>query len=359
MRERIRFRFRLNDIMCKQFRTKQENARLDLILTSSASLLPLHLIMSFLHVFHLHVAAATGPVLRDVSFSIPALQNVAVAGVTGSGKSSLLKAIAGYIQPASGQIVFEGKRVLGPDERLLPGHPSIAYLSQHFELRNNYRVWEELECVNKLDEPEAARIYALCEVDHLLERRTDQLSGGEKQRIVTARLLSTRPKLLLLDEPFSNLDPAHKQTMQRVIKDIGEQLGITCMLVTHDPADSLSWAHRILVMQEGAILQDGTPQQVYRHPQNAYAAGLLGRFNTLTAAQAAAFGLTAENNAPFVRPESFIINTTGVAGTIAAIRYYGSHYEADVQVLDGSITVRTPAENITQGRQVFLSLQLV
>lgn len=296
--------------------------------------------MSLLQVSDLHVTAATGPVLRGITFQVPPLQNVAIAGATGSGKSSLLKAIGGLLQPSAGTILFDGKRVLGPEEKLLPGHPAIAYLSQHFELRNNYRVEEELECRNLMSEAEAANIYAICEVDHLLKRRTDQLSGGEKQRIVTARLLTTKPKLLLLDEPFSNLDLAHKQAMQRVINEIGQQLGITCMLVTHDPHDSLPWAHQVLIIRDGLLVQSGTPRYLYDHPVDAYAAGLLGKFNTLSTQQAQLL----RSATSLVRPEAIIIGTHAQwpQAQVTGVEFYGSHFETVVELAGSSLRVRTP-----------------
>lgn len=312
--------------------------------------------MSLLQVSDLHLTAATGPVLRGISFEVAPLQNIAIAGATGSGKSTLLKAIGGLAQPTSGKVLFEGKRVLGPEERLLPGHPHIAYLSQHFELRNNYRVEEELECLNQMSEAEAARIYSICEVDHLLKRRTDQLSGGEKQRIVTARLLTTRPRLLLLDEPFSNLDLAHKQVMQRVINEISTQLQITCMLVTHDPQDSLPWAHRIFIMRDGLVIQEGTPQDLYHHPVDAYAAGLLGKYNELSTMQADALAMQGQNL--LVRPEAIQIHPAGKGpqATVEAVLFYGSYYEIKLRFLDGSLLVRTLHAAWQPGDQASISL---
>lgn len=313
--------------------------------------------MDFLNVCNLHVSTVTGPVLKGISFTVQPLQHIAIAGATGSGKSSLMKAIAGLAQPTEGQIFFEGKRVLGPEEKLLPGHPAIAYLSQHFELRNNYRVEEELECVNQMSEKEAARIYAICEVDHLLKRRTDQLSGGEKQRIVTARLLTTRPRLFLLDEPFSNLDLAHKQAMQRVIGEISAQLHITCMLVTHDPQDSLPWAQQILVLRAGELIQKGTPREVYYKPVDAYAAGLLGKYNLLTPAQAAAFGCPVE---ALIRLEDVCLitdNKAGVPGTIRTVKFFGSYYELELMAADALLWVRTTENNWTPGDTVHLAIR--
>ena len=158
--------------------------------------------------------------VRDIHFTQQSSEKIAIAGETGSGKTTLLKMIAGLVQPDEGDIYLDNNRILGPFEKLIPGHPAIAYLSQHFELRKNYRVEEELESKNLLTEEEANRIYSICKIQHLLKRKTDQLSGGERQRIVLARLLTTSPKLLLLDEPFSNLDAVHKNIIKSALLDI-------------------------------------------------------------------------------------------------------------------------------------------
>jgi ABC-type sugar transport system ATPase subunit len=216
--------------------------------------------------------------LKDCEFVLVRGQRLAIAGETGSGKSTLLKTIGGLVAPKKGSVYFEGARVAGPLERLIPGEPGIAYLSQHFELWHNYRVEEVLDYNNDLDPADAADLYRLCHIDHLLHRRTDQLSGGERQRIALARLLVHPPRLLLLDEPFSNLDMIHKRTLKKVIRDIGRRFGITTILVSHDPYDILSWAERIVVLRDGSIVQQGTPREVYERPHDEYVAGLLGEY---------------------------------------------------------------------------------
>ncbi|MEJ0101373.1 MAG: ABC transporter ATP-binding protein [Bacteroidota bacterium] len=237
--------------------------------------------MAFLNVSGISKKEGQGFSVRDISFAQEQFQKIAIAGETGSGKTTLLKMIAGLIQPDAGEIVFNGKKVLSPYEKLIPGHPGIAYLSQHFELRNNYRVEEELESKNLLTEKEADEIYSICRIQHLLKRRTDQLSGGERQRIVLARLLTMSPELLLLDEPFSNLDAIHKNIIKSVIYDIGEKLKITCIMVLHDAPDILSWADTILIIKDGQIIQKGIPEQVYRQPVNEYCAALLGEYSLI------------------------------------------------------------------------------
>ena len=197
-------------------------------------------------------------VLNDISFRQEAGKRIAIAGETGSGKTTLLKIIAGLTQSDEGDVFFKGIRVKGPLEQLLPGHPKIAYLSQQHELRNHYRVNELREMSSKMDEKKSLEIYKLCQVEPLLGRKTSDLSGGERQRIALANLLVSSPELLLLDEPFSNLDPIHKQTLKEVLEVGAQQLGMTIILTSHEPADTLSWADEIIVLQRGKITERGT-----------------------------------------------------------------------------------------------------
>ncbi|HEU4554384.1 MAG TPA: ABC transporter ATP-binding protein [Chitinophaga sp.] len=317
--------------------------------------------MDLLTVSHLGKQQQGAAVVKDISFTLSPFHKVAIAGETGSGKSTLLKMIAGLAPVDEGVVLFNGQRVKGPHEVLLPGHPAIAYLSQHFELRNRYTVAEVLERVNQLDEAAASEIYRVCRITHLLHRGTDQLSGGEKQRVALARLLGTAPQLLLLDEPYSNLDMIHKQLLKAVIKDIGEQMNITCMLVSHDPQDMLSWADEIMIMQDGVIAQQGAPQQVYHQPVNTYAAGLLGRYHLLEAAAAKALqaGAPPKGKRLFVRPEQFIITTQpdkALKGKVNAVTFYGSYYEMEVALPKDSITLITMHPQAAPGSTVHIAL---
>lgn len=285
-------------------------------------------------------------IVKDIYFTQQIFQKIAIAGETGSGKTTLLKMIAGLIQPEAGEIQFENKRVAGPYEKLIPGHPGIAYLSQHFELRNNYRVEEELEAVNKWTDKEAGDLYAICRIEHLLKRKTDQLSGGERQRIVLARLLTTAPKLLLLDEPFSNLDATHRNIIKAVINDIGDKLKITCIMVSHDALDTLSWADTILVLKDGQLIQQGSPEHIYRQPLNEYCAGLFGEYNLInnSSVLTAMPGINLNGKKLLIRPEHFNITTTeesSLHGLIKNILFRGSYYSMDVWADEQLIRVQT------------------
>jgi len=312
--------------------------------------------MSFLTINNLSRKENGNLVVNNISLAQEPFEKIAIAGATGSGKTSLLKMVAGLVQPTSGDIHFKEQKVIGPLDQLIPHHPGIAYLSQHFELFNNYWVHEVLEMANKLPEEEAQHIYAICRIEHLLEHRTNQLSGGEKQRIALARLLSTSPQLLLLDEPFSNLDAVHKSIIKSVIKDIGEQLQITCIMVSHDALDILSWADRIVVMKDGEIIQQGTPEQVYHKPINEYAAGLLGEYSIL---DKAVLNLLANNKKLLVRPEQFEIvqeDSHLVSGILQNIVFFGSYYILEVMLGQQLMKVRTASNDFILGNPIYLSL---
>lgn len=317
--------------------------------------------MSWLEVSGVSLQEHSTPALLNISFGQPQFQKLAIAGETGAGKSTLLQIIAGLVQSTAGEVRFEGRRVKGPQEVLVPGHAGIAYLSQHSDLPPSLRVEQVLRYANKLPAGQAGSLYEVCRISHLAGRRTNQLSGGEKQRVALTRLLLASPKLLLLDEPFSNLDRVHKQILKSVIHDLGTQLGITCILVSHDPADILSWADQLLVLNQGRLVQQGTPQQVYRQPADEYTAALFGDYNLLTGPAVAAFsklaGVRKQGARMLVRPENFRLAATGgAAGQVAAVRFFGSYSEVDVDVLKSRVLVKTSQTELAPGAAVAVAL---
>lgn len=298
------------------------------------------------------------PVVQDVSFEMATHERLAIMGETGSGKSSVLRMIGGLLQPDAGKVYFEGKRVAGPQEVLIPGHPGIAYLSQYSDLRPNFFVHEVIEYVNDLPAQEAAQLYALCEITHLLQRKTTQLSGGEKQRVALARLLGTRPRLLLLDEPFSHLDYAHKQTIKQVIANAMDTLQLSVLLVSHDAQDVLPWATRMLVMRQGKIVARGTPTQLYLHPPTAYTAALLGPYLTVDAATASLLTgntqLAAQPHAKYmVRPGAIEVTRirTGLMARVLRIAHTGHGYSCTLQLPMQQLTLQLPLHTMHSLRQ--------
>lgn len=317
--------------------------------------------MKLLQVSDICLQDDKGFALKNISFEQSSFQKIAIAGETGSGKSTLLKIIAGLVQPDSGEVWFEGERVKGPYEQLIAGHSKIAYLSQYFELRNNYRIEEILEYANRIYDAEL--LYRLCDITHLLKRKTNELSGGEKQRVALARLLSTAPALLLLDEPFSNLDLIHKNILKTVIKNIGETLSITCMLISHDPQDILPWADEILVLRDGAIIEQGDPLKIYTLPLSLYTAGLFGKYNLLSHALAnsliKSLPVTTKEQHIIVRPEHIDITkkqAEGTSGVVETVFFLGSSAELEMTVNDERLTCRTYDLSYKKGDHVAVSI---
>lgn len=313
--------------------------------------------MALLEVQHISKHIQDNVIIDDISFQQQALQKIAVAGESGAGKTTLLKIISGHGQADSGIVLFDGKKVKGSEEQLLPGHKQVGYLTQEHDLLHNYVVEDLVWFENELSKEEAMKLFEICQIDHLLKRRTDRLSGGEKQRIALCMLLIKQPKLLVLDEPFSNLDPIHTDTFKNVLDDITERLKITCILTSHDPHDTLSWADEILVMKNGKLVQQGTPQELYHKPVNEYVAGLFGKYNVLSAEQAALFGIRANGATVMLRPEEFVISTNeGMQGAIQKISFWGSFYEVEVLAENLKIVVRVMRNEWKVGEEVFVKI---
>ncbi|MEO8824147.1 MAG: ABC transporter ATP-binding protein [Ginsengibacter sp.] len=313
--------------------------------------------MALLEVQKISKQLLGGLLIDQISFTQEALQKIAITGESGAGKTTLLKMISGHAQPDSGIILFNSERVIGPKEKLLPGLKEIGYLSQEHDLLHNYKVEDLVWFQNKLSDEESTMLFEICRITDLLKRKTDQLSGGEKQRIALCMLLTKTPKLLILDEPFSNLDPIHTDILKTVLEDITERLQITCLLTSHDPNDTLSWADKIIVMKEGKIIQQDTPEKIYHYPVNEYVAGMFGRYNLLTPKQAALFGIKENGKNVIIRPEEFFISSnseTGLKGIVQKISFWGSFYEVELEVEEFKIIVRRLKNEWKIGKEVYV-----
>ena len=317
----------------------------------------------FLTVTNISLEERGATVLDSVSFKQPQGRRLALAGESGAGKSTLLQVIAGLVQSTAGEVRLAGRRVKGPQEVLVPGHAGIVYLAQKSDLPKSLRVEQVLRYANKQPAAEARAVYKVCRITSLMARRTDQLSGGEQQRVALAHLLLTGPRLLLLDEPFSNLDRVHKHQLQTIIREVGEKLSITCLLVSHDPTDTLPWADELLVLERGRLVQQGPPEQVYRQPVSEYVAALFGDYNRLDGAAMRTLLTAPRRKLPgtalLVRPENLVVAPAthpGVAGTVHAVRFMGSYYEAEVQLPHTLIRVRLSAATVAPGAPVVVAL---
>ncbi|QWW67626.1 ABC transporter ATP-binding protein [Rhizobium sp. WYJ-E13] len=224
-----------------------------------------------------------GPVqaLKDISLEVQAGSRTAVVGPSGSGKTTLLRIIAGFEQPDIGRVILDGE-VLADGPACVPAHKrGIGIVSQDGALFPHLSVAENIGFGFERGAPDREkRIFDLLEMVELdrgmLERRPHQLSGGQQQRVALARALGRRPRLMLLDEPFSALDTGLRENMRKAVARVLQTAGITAILVTHDQGEALSFADQVAVLREGRLVQAGTPQTLYLKPRDRETALFLG-----------------------------------------------------------------------------------
>ncbi|MFB9948218.1 ABC transporter ATP-binding protein [Rhizobium puerariae] len=218
-------------------------------------------------------------VLRPMNLTIEDGEFVAILGPSGCGKSTTLFLLAGLYAPTSGQIAFDGHNVNRIDAR----DRNVGIVFQSYALYPNLNVRQNiafpLRFKNMQRDEVARRVEAaagLVQIGALLGRRPSQLSGGQQQRVALARALVKEPNILLLDEPLSNLDATLRIAMRAELKSIQKRLGITTLIVTHDQIEAITMADRIICMNNGAIAQIGTPDDLYRRPNDLFVAGFIG-----------------------------------------------------------------------------------
>lgn len=225
----------------------------------------------------------TKPVLKNISFTIEKGQHISLIGESGCGKSTLLQLIYGLLH-TEGKIFWQDKELLGPHFNLVPGEPFIKYLAQHFDLMLPLSAAENVgkHLSNFYPVKKKRRIKELLEVvemEDLADKKAKLLSGGQQQRIALARALAKEPEVLLLDEPFSHIDHFRKNNLRRKLFSYLKEKNITCIVATHDSTDALSYADRTLVLKNGKIHADNTPENLYQNPPNKYVASLFGDVN--------------------------------------------------------------------------------
>ena len=236
-----------------------------------------------------------------VDFGIEEGKITAIIGESGSGKSTLLKVIYGLIEPETGEVRYRGWLVPTRKDKLIPGHDAMKLVSQGFDDLNHYaKVWDNIasQLPNTNIEYKNSRTQEMLQklkIAHLAQQRVADLSGGERQRVAIARALINDPEVLLMDEPFNQVDAAFRDALQQDIRHIVEETGLTVLLVSHDPSEVLAMADALLVMRNGKILDMGNPKDLYHNPQHPYTALLLAKSNILTVDQAQLMGIEANS----------------------------------------------------------------
>lgn len=224
--------------------------------------------------------------LRQTSLSIAKGEILAIVGESGSGKTTLLKSLAGLLEPTKGTIYFDGKPLPPPSQQLVPGHPDIRMVFQDFGLLPNMTVFENVwhmlrEYERTYREERTQELIRRCQLTGLEDHMPKILSGGEKQRLALARALAEEPRLLLMDEPFGQLDAVLKQQLKLELSEYLKESHSTVVMVTHDLRDALGIADTISVMKAGEIVQSDSPQLIYEQPRTPYVSQLFGAVSIL------------------------------------------------------------------------------
>lgn len=270
-------------------------------------------------------------ILRNLDFTLGPGQYLSVIGESGSGKSTLLKLIYGLLDAASGSMQWKGKPLLGPAYNLVPGADFMKYQAQDFDLHPSITVAEHVgkHLSNFYLKKKKARVGELLDLVGLTgyeDKKPPQLSGGQQQRLALARALAREPELLLLDEPFSNIDNFLRSQLRDRIFTYLRENGISCIVATHDNADSLAYADQTMVLHKGKILAMASPQQLYTQPPSRYVAQLFGEVNEIPSDL---LGLENMNSGGkvLVYPHELRAHEDGpVKALVQSSRYEGSHW---------------------------------
>ncbi|GIL35047.1 ABC transporter ATP-binding protein [Phycicoccus sp. DTK01] len=318
------------------------------------------------------------PAVRDIDLEIHPGEFLTLLGPSGCGKTTTLRMIAGFETPTAGDLLLDGDAITG----VAPNHRPMAMVFQSYALFPHLSVFDNVAYGLRLKKLPSARVRE--EVETVLtsmnlapyaDRAPHQLSGGQQQRVALARALVMRPKVLLFDEPLSNLDAKLRVQMRGEIRRLQRRLGITTIFVTHDQDEAMTMSDRIVVMNVGVIEQVDTPGEIYRHPASVFVADFIGRANFLDAAVREVGpdvahitvlgrdwtvprhpGATGETVPTLlVRPESVRLRPTdattigGAAGRMLSSMFYGQSVEYEIETEAGNIvaSVADPHEDQT------------
>jgi len=323
--------------------------------------------------------------VNNVSLDIRKGEIFALLGPSGCGKTTLLRMLGGFETPTSGTILLDGRDLAG----LPPYERPLNMMFQSYALFPHLTVWENIAFGLKRDKLPAAQVaeqvdamLRLVQLSKFAQRKPHQLSGGQQQRVALARSLAKKPQMLLLDEPLGALDKKLREETQIELVNIIEEVGVTCVMVTHDQEEAMTMASRIAVMSDGRLLQVGAPGEIYETPASRFVADFIGNVNLMDGAltldepghvQVACadcthhigHGITGTEGMPVtvaLRPEKIRLGreATDVAdvpagfnrvrGTVKDMAYFGSYTVYHLQLASGMV-LKVSSSNAERHRE--------
>ena len=315
--------------------------------------------------------------INDLTLDVRDREFFVLLGPTGAGKSTALRCIAGLEQPEAGTIAIAGERI----NEWSAAQRDVALVFQQYSLYPNYTVRENLAFPLKSKlrnftaqqiEDKVAKAASTVRITHLLDRRTDRLSGGEMQRVSIGRAIVREPRVFLMDEPLSNLDAKLRELLRAELKGLQQRLGTTLLFVTHDQDEAMTMGDRIGVVNKGRLIQVGTPYQIYNTPRNTFVASFVGTpainlfdmqvdlAGGMVREQAMSFALDAATRQSLaalplpaggqvrigVRPENVqLVGSGGMPGTIYGAENHGAEIIAIIQAGAHMLRATIPADS--------------
>ena len=310
-------------------------------------------------------------VLREFNATFRDGEFITLLGPSGCGKTTMLRIIAGFEKPTAGEVFIDGTLVSGGKTFVPPEKRGIGMVFQ------SYAVWPHMNVFDNVAYPLTIRHVpkGIVHLSQYAERFPSQLSGGQQQRVALARALVAEPKLLLLDEPLSNLDAKLRESMRFEIKEIQRKLGITVVYVTHDQTEAMTMSDRIFLINRGEIQQCGTPQEIYNSPVNQFVADFLGKvdfFKGEVKDGRIVFPAMGGQSIPYagprtgavdvaIRPENLFFTESGVLQGVLETQYYlGDVDDCRVRVGDTVVRVITNGydhQTLRDGQAVSLGVR--
>jgi len=308
----------------------------------------------------LSVGYGGDPVLELDELTIEAGEFVSVLGPSGCGKSTLLGVLAGFVAPTTGSVVIDGDDVthVAPNRRETGLVFQSYALFPHMTVRRNLEYGLRTRRVPRAERAErVADALRLVDLVEYADRYPQQLSGGQQQRVAIARALVTRPRVLLLDEPLSNLDAKLRRQMRHELRELQREVGTTTVFVTHDQAEALALSDRVALLAHGGLEQLGSPEELYRAPRTRFTADFVGAANLLPVGAAdgrrtvlgrAVPGLD-DADTVALRPEHVVLVDTDAdafdearGATVLSVGFTGERYEYRVRAADGTDLLACP-----------------
>ncbi len=331
-----------------------------------------------------HVTKAFGDnvVIQEFNETFGEGEFITLLGPSGCGKTTMLRIIAGFEKPTTGELYIGDQLVSGGKTFVPPEKRGIGMVFQSYAVWPHMNVYDNVAyplTIKKTSKKEikeqVERVLDIVHLSQYAQRLPNQLSGGQQQRVALARALVAAPKLLLLDEPLSNLDAKLRESMRFEIKEIQKKLGITVVYVTHDQTEAMAMSDRIFLINRGKVQQCGTPEEIYNHPANQFVADFLGKvdfFKGMAEEGRIVFPAMGSQAVPYegerrgkvdvaVRPENLYFTENGPLSGVLESQYYLGDVD-DCRVRVGDTLVRVIAngyeyKNLAEGQQVTLGVR--